>query len=126
MVQRSSVVTSRGILCRSRGSSGSSLLVFRVKPLAVPQVRSFFVRGTEVPEHLKDHVFKQWNRFYGTLFAVNAAVWLGWQSDFLENILPGEYSPLIRRVETFLDDNFTVSKSSLSEGSYDREQKSGC
>ena len=83
--------------------------------LLIPQTRQFFVRSA-VPDVLKENVFKGWNRVYGVIFGVNAAIWLGWQSDFLESLLPDEYAPWVRKIENILENHFTVSDETLEDG----------
>ena len=77
--------------------------------------RSFFVRGGEVPEHLKHRVFHTWNRVFGTMLGLNTAVWAAWQTDFLENAFP-ENASSVHRLASFLQEHFTVSKEAIDQG----------
>merc|ERR1712130_80348 len=98
----------------SRGNLAAPIPPARTS-LLIPQTRKFFVRN-EVPETLRDNVYQGWNRVYAAILAVNAAIWVGWQSDFLENLLPEEYGPLVRKIENILETHFTVSDESLDDG----------
>lgn len=87
--------------------------------------RPFFMRGSEVPVHLRKKVYNTWDKVFAGIFAVNTLVWVGWQTDFLENALPEEYGSRAKELQTFLEGNFTLSEEGIEKGRWYTKLPSG-